>query len=180
MQTEKKISLRKENEKELFFKRVKCKSLCHKYNGISPDMLGLRMEMIKNIIGKTKSIYLIEQPFMCDYGYNISVGENFYANHNMLILDSASVSFGDNVLIGPNCSFYTSMHPTNKILREKGIDYASPITVGNNVWICGNVTVLPGVHIGDNSVIGAGSIVNKDIPANVIAAGNPCDIIKRV
>lgn len=167
-----------QNEKKLFYERVKCKSLCHKYNSISPEMLGIRQDLIKTILGKTKSLFLIEQPFMCDYGYNIHIGENFYSNHNLLILDAARVTFGDNVLVGPNCSFFTSIHPLNAELRNKGAEKSKPVNIGNNVWICGNVTVLPGVNIGDNSVIEAGSVVVKNIPPNVLAMGIPCRVIK--
>lgn len=117
---------------------------------------------------------------MCDYGSNIKIGENFYANHNLMILDVDKVVFGDNVLVGPNCSFFTSVHPIEADLRIKGFGSSKPITVGDNVWICGSVTVLPGVNIGENSIIGAGSIVCKDIPANVLAVGNPCKVIKNL
>lgn len=166
------------NEKKLFYERVMCKSLCHKYNSISPEMMGTRQDLLKRILFKTKSIFLIEQPFMCDYGYNIEIGENFYSNHNLLILDEEKVIFGDDVLIGPNCSFFTSLHPLAPDLRRKGVKRAKPIKIGNNVWICGNVTVLAGVSIGDNSVIGAGSVVAEDIPANTLAVGIPCKVIK--
>ena len=168
------------DDRENYFKRVACKSLCYKYNSISPNMVGLRIELLKKILGETKSIFLIEQPFMCDYGSNIKIGENFYANHNLMILDVDKVVFGDNVLVGPNCSFFTSVHPIEADLRIKGFGSSKPITVGDNVWICGNVTVLPGVNIGENSIIGAGSIVCKDIPANVIAVGNPCKVIRNL
>ena len=114
---------------------------------------------------------------MCDYGYNIEIGENFYSNHNLIILDEDNVTFGDNVLVGPNCAFYTSTHPFSAEKRKNGIKMSKPINIGNNVWISGNVTVLPGVSIGDNSVIGAGSIVSKDIPSNVLAFGIPCRVI---
>ncbi len=163
---------------KLFYERTKCKALCHKYNSISPEMIGIRLELLRNILSKTKSVFLFEQPFMCDYGYNIEIGENFYSNHNLIILDADKVVFGDNVLVGPNCAIYTSTHPFNADLREKGVLYTKPVLVGNNVWICGNVTILPGVKIGDNSVIGAGSVVSKDVPANVIAAGTPCKVLK--
>lgn len=166
------------DDKSLFFKRVACKALCYKYNSISPNMVGLRIELLRKILGKTKSLFLIEQPFMCDYGCNISVGENFYANHNLLILDSGKVIFGDDVLVGPNCSFYTTSHPLEPELRKFGLEESKSIVIGNNVWIGGNVTVLPGVKIGENSVIGASSVVSKDIPSNVLAVGNPCKIIK--
>ena len=115
---------------------------------------------------------------MCDYGYNIEIGENFYSNHNLIILDANKVKFGNNVFIAPNCGFYTAGHPLDYEIRNKGLEYAKPITVGNNVWIGGNVIVLPGVTIGDNVIIGAGSVVTKDIPDNKIAYGNPCRIIR--
>ena len=120
----------------------------------------------------------IESNFFCDYGYNISVGENFYSNHNLVILDAAKVEFGDNVFIGPNCGFYTAGHPIDIDVRNKGIEYAKPIKVGSNVWFGGNVCVMPGVKIGDNVTIGAGSVVTKNIPSNTIAYGNPCRIKK--
>ena len=165
-------------EKKNFFDRIWCKSICHKYNTVSPEMLGTRIDLIKSILGKTRSIFLIEQPFMCDYGYNIEIGENFYSNHNLLILDENKVIFGDDVLIGPNCSFFTSIHPLFAEKRKAGEKMSKPIKIGNNVWICGNVTVLPGVTIGDNSVIGAGSVVSTSIPSDVLAVGTPCRVIK--
>lgn len=177
---DKDLFINSSSEMPMFFERVKCKTLCHKYNQLSPDMLAARQQLIKKIIGKTGGLFLIEQPFMCDYGCNIKIGANFYSNHNLLILDAGEVVFGDNVLIGPNCSFYTPKHPLDAKTRNKGLDCSMPIKVGNNVWICGNVTVLAGVSIGDNSVIGAGSLVNKDIPPNVLAAGNPCKIVKKI
>lgn len=163
---------------ELFIERQKAKELCYEYNNIKPTDLGKRKELMKKILGKTKEQFLIEQPFICDYGYNIEIGENFYSNHNLTILDGNKVKFGDNVFIAPNCSFYTAGHPLDAEMRNKGIEYAKPIEIGNNVWIGGNVVVLPGVKIGDNTVIGAGSVVNKDIPSNVVAVGNPCKVIK--
>ena len=169
-----------DDEKKGFYERARCKALCHKYNTVSPEMIGIRMDLLKSILGKTKSIFLLEQPFMCDYGYNIEIGENFYSNHNLIILDEGNVTFGDNVLVGPNCAFYTSTHPFSAEVRKSGEKISKPIKIGNNVWICGNVTVLPGVSIGDNSIIGAGSIVSKNIPSNVLALGIPCRVIKKI
>lgn len=123
---------------------------------------------------------LIEQPFYCDYGYNIRVGKNFYANYNLVILDEATVIFGDNVFIAPNCGFYTAAHPLEADARNKGLEYARPIHVGDNVWLGAGVSVLPGVTIGDNCVIGAGSVVSRDIPSNSVAVGNPCKTIKKI
>ena len=119
------------------------------------------------------------QNFFCDYGYNIEIGSNFYSNHNLTIVDVCKVTIGDNVLIAPHVMISTGTHPIDPIERQK-TEYGSPITIGNNVWIGGNVSVLPGVTIGDNCVIGAGSVVNRDIPANSVAVGNPCRVIRTI
>lgn len=169
-------STNQELKKEMY----KAKDLCYKYNQIKPSEIEERNEMIKKILGKTKENFMIEQPFMCDYGYNIEIGENFYANHNLIILDGNKVKFGDNVFIAPNCGFYTAGHPLDFNTRNQGLEYAKPIEVGDNVWIGGNVVVLPGVKIGSNCVIGAGSVVTKDIPDNSVAVGNPCKVIKTI
>ncbi len=158
----------------------KAKDLCYEYNNIKPSERELREKMIKKILKKTGKNILVESNFNCDYGYNIEVGENFYMNHNCVILDGAKVEFGDNVFVAPNFGFYTAGHPIDIELRNKGLEYAKPIKVGNNVWIGGNVVVLPGVTIGDNVTIGAGSVVNKDIESNSIAVGNPCKVIKKI
>jgi len=160
--------------------RIKCKTLCQKYNNLPYDKTAKRADLIKEIIGKTGEKYLIEQPFVCDYGYNIELGENFYSNHNLTILDCAKVKFGKNVFIGPNCGFYTAEHPLDAQTRVQGLEYAKPITIGDNVWIGGGVTIISGVTIGSNTVIGAGSVVTKNIPDNVVAAGNPCKVIKKL
>lgn len=164
----------------LFIEKQRCKNMCYKFNRLAPEKIIERNNIISKIFGKVGKVFYLEQPFMCDYGYNIEIGENFCSNHNLLILDPAKVTFGDNVMVGPNCSFYTTSHPHNPTLRNEGLQWANPITVGHNVWICGNVTVLGGVTIGDNSIIGAGSVVTKDIPANSIAVGNPCRIVKKI
>ena len=168
------------NDGELQQERLNAKDLCYTYNHIKPSQIQERNKIIKKILGKTKQNFIIEQPFICDYGYNIEIGENFYSNHNLTILDGNKVKFGDNVFIAPNCSFYTAGHPLDTETRNAGLEYAKPIEIGNNVWIGGNVVVLPGVKIGNNVVIGAGSIVNKDIPDNVVAVGNPCKVIKEI
>lgn len=168
------------NNIELFKERQKAKELCYEYNMLKPTNIEERKIIMKKILGKAGNEFLIEQPFLCDYGYNIEIGENFYANHNLLILDVNKVKFGDNVFIAPNCSFYTAGHPIDAETRNKGLEFAKPIKIGNNVWIGGNVTVLPGITIGDNTVIGAGSVVTKDIPSNVVAVGNPCRVIKKL
>lgn len=167
-------------DETLIEERLKCKELCRDYNDLRPRQTAEREELLHKILGKIKDRILIEQPFYCDYGYNISVGSNFYANFNLVILDEAPVSFGDNVFIAPNCGFYTAGHPIDADERNKGLEYAKPITVGDNVWIGAHVTVLPGVTIGNNCVIGAGSVVTHDIPANSVAVGNPCRVIKTI
>ena len=164
----------------LIAERLECKELCRDYNDLRPkDTIG-RERLLRRILGHVEDSILIEQPFFCDYGYNISVGKNFYANFNLVILDGAKVTFGDNVFIAPNCGFHTAGHPIDPVERNKGLEYARPITVGNNVWIGASVTVLPGVTIGDNCVIGAGSVVTKDITAGSVAVGNPCRVIRKI
>ena len=160
--------------------REEAKKLCFNYNNIPPHRTLKRIKLLANLLGKTGKNYWIEQPFQCDYGYNIEIGENFYSNHNLIILDPAKVTFGDNVFIGPNCGFYTPEHPIDAKTRITGLEYAKPITIGNNVWFGGGVIVLGGVTIGDNVVIGAGSVVTKDIPQNTVAIGNPCKVIKEL
>lgn len=167
-------------DEELISERTNTQNLCYEYNLLKPSELEKRKALLQKIIGSTKEHFLIEQPFICDYGYNIELGENFYSNHNLTILDPGKVSFGDNVFIGPNCGFYTAGHPIEKSLRNDGLEYAKPIQVGNDVWFGGNVVVLPGVTIGDNVVIGAGSVVTHDIPSNVVAVGNPCQVIRKI
>lgn len=157
-----------------------CKDLCMRYNNISPLDHNKRNKLIHEILGYIKGEITILSPFQCDYGKNISVGDNFFANHNCVMLDGAKITFGDNVFIAPDCGFYTAGHPIDADRRNEGLEYAYPITVGDNVWIGGGVRVLPGVKIGNNVVIGAGSVVTKDIPDNVVAAGNPCRIIRNI
>ena len=168
------------SDEVLVQERLSCKDLCHEYNFLKPSDAQKRKELLQKLLGKTKNDFLIEQSFWCDYGYNIEIGENFYSNHNLVILDPAKVTFGDNVFIGPNCSFYTPLHPLAAKERNKGFEYAKPITVGSNVWFGGGVTVLPDVTIGNNCTIGAGSLVTHNIPDNSLAIGSPCRVIKRL
>lgn len=165
---------------ELADERMRCKEICAKYNLLMPSEQEKRIELIKSLFGRTGERFWIEPSFWCDYGYNIETGENFYSNHNLVILDGAKVKFGDNCFIAPNCGFYTAGHPLDVEQRNQGLEIAWPITVGNNVWIGGGVSVMPGVTIGDNTVIGGGSVVTKDIPSGVIAAGNPCRVIREI
>lgn len=157
-----------------------CEEECFYLNHLSPSKREERTERLRKLLGKTGNRFKIIQPFFCDYGFNIEIGEKFFANTNLVILDEAKVTFGDNVFIAPNCAFYTVGHAIDPDERNAEIQYAYPIKVGNNVWIGGNVVVLPGVTIGNNVVIGAGSVVTKNIPDNVVAVGNPCRVIKKI
>lgn len=163
---------------QLVADRIRAKQLCHQYNALAYVDESKQAEIRISLLGNQKEGCHLEAPFFCDYGYNIQVGSNFYTNHNCVMLDCAPIVFGDQVMIGPNCGFYTAGHPIDKDERKTGLEFAKPIHVGNDVWIGGNVCVMPGVHIGDNVVIGAGSVVTKDIPSNVIALGNPCKVVK--
>lgn len=168
------------NDPQLIAERLDCKEKCYDYNHLRPKETDARRTLMQTILGHTDGDFLIEQPFLCDYGYNISIGRNFYANHNLVILDEAPVKFGDNVFIAPDCGFHTAGHPIDTEERNRGLEYARPISVGDNVWIGANVCVLPGVTIGDNCVIGAGSVVVNDIPSHSVAVGNPCKVIKTI
>ena len=167
-------------DEELLAERRRCKELCFQFNQLSPLKELEQKEIIGKLFGKTKENFCVTAPFYCDYGYNIEIGENFYSNHNLVILDGAKVEIGDNVFIAPNCCITTAGHPINIDERNRGIEYAYPIKMGNNVWIGAGANILPGVTIGDNVTIGAGSVVNKSIPANSIAVGNPCKVIKTI
>lgn len=167
-------------DNELLLERQNAKEQIFMFNAFHPSEIEKRNELLINLLGKTKNTFFIEPPFRCDYGYNIEIGENFYSNYNLIILDCAKVTIGDNVLIGPNVGIYTAGHPLHFEKRNQDYEYALPINIGNNVWIGGNVVINPGITIGDNSVIGSGSIVTKNIPSNVIAVGNPCKIIREI
>ena len=145
-----------------------------------PSQTREREQLLREILGTAPKRFNIVSPFLCDYGHNIHVGENFFANFNCVMLDEAPITIGDNVLIAPNVGLYTAGHPIDVERRNQWLEYAWPITIGNNVWICGGVTIAPGVTIGDNTIIAAGSVVVGDIPANVIAGGNPCRVIRPV
>ena len=167
-------------DREVVENRTKCADLCYEFNQCKPSDTKKQAEIIKKIIGCIKGDFVITAPFYCDYGSNITIRNNFYTNHNCTILDGAKVTFGDNVFIAPNVVFSTAGHAIDAGQRAKGLEIALPITVGDNVWIGANVSVLPGVSIGSNTIIGAGSVVNKDIPDGVVAAGVPCRVIRRI
>lgn len=165
---------------ELRAMRARAARLCHQLDQLSPDQEEARRALLKELLGHTGAHFTINPGFKCDYGTFITLGEHFYANYNCVILDCAPVTFGDNVFIAPNCSFYTAGHPVDWPTRNSGLEFAYPITVGDNVWIGGSVTVLPGVTIGSGAVIGGGSVVTHDIPPNVVAVGNPCKVIRTI
>ena len=150
------------------------------FNSIRPSHKAAQREILKEILGSYKNNFHFNQPFRCDYGSNIFIGENFFANFNLTILDEAEVRFGDNCFIGPNVSIYTACHPLDQERRNKALEWAEPVIIGDNVWIGGSVTIVPGVRIGNNVVIGAGSVVTKSFPDNVVIAGNPARIIKNL
>ena len=149
------------------------------YNKLRPSMLKERNELLRGLLGKSDGDTFINQPFYCDYGSNIRVGRRFFANFNFTVLDEALVTIGDDCFIGTNVSIYTACHSTDPIERNSRREWAKPVTIGDNVWIGGSVTILPGVTIGSNVTIGAGSVVVKDIPDGCVAVGNPCRVVKR-
>ena len=183
LKTEKEKMLNEEyydaSGEELTKEREYAKDLCYDYNHTRPSEKEKLKNIIKKLFKSTGQNYRINPPFFCDYGYNISIGENFYSNYNLIILDVCEVNIGNNVFIGPNVGIYTAGHPVNVELRNDGLEYGKKIKIGNNVWIGGNVCILPGVTIGDNVTIGAGAVVTKDIPSNVTAFGNPCKVHKK-
>ena len=155
--------------------------IVYRYNAIAPSDARARLTILKNLLGNIgDDNIIINQPFYCDYGKQIRVGKRFFANFNFTVLDEAPVTIGDDCFIGPNVSIYTACHNTDPIERNSRREWAEAVTIGDNVWIGGSVTILPGVNIGNNVTIGAGSVVTKDIPDNVVAVGNPCRVIRKI
>lgn len=160
--------------------RSACRQKIYDFNLLPPGERAKIPALLKELFGKTGEALFIEPPFHCDYGWNIEVGENFFANYNLTILDVGKVTIGKNVQIAPNVSIYTAGHPLHADSRNSGYEYGIPVTIGDNVWIGGSSVILPGIRIGNNAVIGAGSVVTKDIPDNMVAAGNPCRVIREI
>ncbi len=157
------------------------REVVHDYNLLRPSEGARMLELLKGLLGHIgDDCIIINQPFRCDYGKQISVGKRFFANFNLTVLDEAAVTIGDDCFIGPNVSIYTACHSTDPTARNSRQEWAEPVTIGNNVWIGGSVTILPGVTIGDNVTIGAGSVVTHDIPAGSIAVGNPCKVVRSI
>lgn len=159
---------------------LECADLCFEYNHTRPSDMLRRETLIRQLFGKVGTNPYVEQNIFCGFGFNIEVGDNFFSNNNCVFVDPGKIVFGDNVFIGPNCGFYTAHHPIDTEQRNQLLEQAFPIRVGDNVWIGGGTTVLPGVTIGSNVVIGGGSVVSRDIPDNVVAFGNPCTVYREI
>lgn len=168
------------SDSELQKLRLRARQMTRAYNSTVETERDVRRAILNRLLGQMSPVIEIEPPFRCDYGWNIYLGQNFYANFGVVMLDVCEIRIGDNVLLGPNVQIYTAHHPLSLEERLTGRELGSPISVGNNVWIGGGAIILPGVSIGDNAVIGAGSVVTRDIPANVVAAGNPCRVIREL
>ena len=160
--------------------RMACRRKLHAFNLLPPDEEEQAQRLLLELLGKTGRDPWINAPFHCVYGWNIEVGDNFFANYNLTILDVGKVTIGSNVQFAPNVSIYTAGHPLHPDSRNSGYEYGLPVTIGDNVWIGGNVVLLPGVTVGSNSVIGAGSVVSRDIPEWVVAVGSPCRVVRRI
>lgn len=167
-------------DQDLLKEREEAEALYFQFNQTSPKDAKKKEQLLKELLPNREENVDILPPFYTDYGYNCRIGEGTFINHNAYLMDGAPVTIGKHCFIGPNCGMYTANHPLNVEERNQGLELAQPITVGDNVWIGADVTILPGVTIGEGSVIGAKSLVNKDIPANVIAVGNPCRVVREI
>lgn len=167
------------SDESIFEEQKRARKLTQQLNTIDrADFDGIG-KLVKDLLGKSDNAF-INPPFYCDYGFNIEVGKNFFANYNCTILDVARVTIGDNCQMAPNVAIYTAGHPVHPQTRNTAYEYGISVTIGDNVWLGGNTVICPGVHIGSNTVIGAGSVVTKDIPDWCIAAGNPCKVIRKI
>lgn len=166
------------HDQDLIDERLEAKDLCFEYNQCLPSRNEKRNEILKKLFNDLPQGLEIVQPFQCDYGYNIHIGENVFVNSGCYFMDCATITIGDYVFIGPNCGLYTATHPFDITKRNQGLEKAFSITIESNVWIGANVSLLAGITIGEGSVIAAGSVVTKDIPAHVIAGGVPCRVMK--
>ncbi|SIN78290.1 sugar O-acetyltransferase [Algoriphagus halophilus] len=165
---------------ELIGDRMHARKLLKKLNDSAPEDPELRVQLVRELLGKAGKNIWIEPPFFCDYGYNIEVGDDCYFNFNCVVLDVTPVKMGDRVLVAPHVQFYAATHPTQAKARGELWEFGKPITIGSDVWIGGGSIICPGVTIGDNSIVAAGSVVTKDVPPGVIVGGNPAKFIKEV
>lgn len=167
------------SDESIFEEQAICRKILQKLNFMDrSDFEGIK-EVVKELLGKSENAF-INPPFYCDYGKHIEVGKNFFANYNCTILDVAKVIIGNNCQMASNVAIYTAGHPIHPISRNSGYEYGKEVTIGDNVWLGGNTVIVPGVHIGNNVVIGAGSVVTRNIPDWSIAAGNPCKVIRKI
>jgi len=160
--------------------RIRCKELLYDYNHSRPSEEIKRKELLRKLLGDMGEDIWIEPPVHMAYGTNVHIGEHFYANFNLVIVDDIDVYIGEHVMIAPNVTITATGHPVDSNLRRPGTQFSIPVRIGNDVWIGSSVVILPGVTIGDRSVIGAGSVVTRDIPDNVIAVGNPCRVLRNI
>lgn len=167
-------------EEELVQDRKNARKLIERFNLTTSDHVEERSSLIAKLLGKHGIDTTINPPFQCDYGYNITIGDHFFANYDCIFIDVNTITIGDNVMFGPKVCLYTAGHPLDAEIRNLQLEFGYPIVIGDNVWIGGNTVVNPGVSIGDNAVIGSGSVVTKNIPSNVVAAGNPCKVIRNI
>ncbi|TXC92983.1 acetyltransferase [Metabacillus litoralis] len=173
-------SLYKPWDEQLVKDREQARYLTRMFNHTLESDVDNKVLAIKNLFGSTGEIVYMEPNFRCDYGYNIHVGNNFFANFDCVMLDVCEIRFGENCMLAPGVHIYTATHPINPIERNKGLEYGKPVTIGNNVWIGGRAVINPGVTIGDNAVIASGAVVTKDVLANTVVGGNPAKIIKMI
>ena len=160
--------------------RQRAKILCRQYNDAPPEDDAARADILRRLLGSVGENCWIEPTFRCDYGTNITVGDNFYANYDCIFLDVAPITIGNNVMVAPRVCFYAAGHPIAASVRNTGLEFGAPITIEDNVWIGGGVSVCPGVTIGAGSVIAAGSVVTRDVPPGVVAGGNPCHVLRPI
>ncbi|QKE75847.1 acetyltransferase [Arthrobacter citreus] len=165
---------------QLIEERISARSLTREYNLTLETESSIRENLIKQLFGSTGDSIYIEPTFRCDYGYNIHVGENFYANFDCVILDVCPVHIGVNCFMAPGVHIYTATHPLDPVERASGAEYGKPVTIGDNVWVGGRAIINPGVKVGNNVVIASGAVVTKDVPDNVVVGGNPARIIKEI
>jgi maltose O-acetyltransferase len=168
------------SDPELVAERADAREATRRYNQTSVDEDDRRRALLEELLGSLGETCVIEPPFRCDYGYNIHVGENFYANFDCVILDVCRVDVGQDCLVGPGVHIYTATHPLDPEERARGLEYGKPVTIGDNVWIGGSAVINPGVTIGDNSVVGSGAVVTKDVPDGVVVQGNPASVVKTI
>ncbi|RIL71447.1 sugar O-acetyltransferase [Staphylococcus devriesei] len=167
-------------DEELSDDRKRAKDLCFEFNQTRPSHTNKRLEILTDLFGYPLENVAINSPFDTDYGWNVKLGHNVFVNSNCYFMDGGGITIGNDVFIGPSCGFYTAHHPLTYQERNKGLELAQPIIIGNNIWFGGNVVVTPGVTIGDGSVIAAGSVVTKDVPPNSLIAGVPAKVVRTI